>query len=204
MDITLLLFATLPPIILLYYVYSKDLYEKEPRSLIIKTFLFGALGFIPILIIELFTSVGFKSLFWYMLIGVALVEEGVKYLILRYYMFDKDDFNEPYDGIVYAVAISLGFAFVENIGYVYNYAPGSEYSIAVVRMFSAIPMHAVCGVMMGYYVGLAKFSKENSLKYMIYGLFFCYCDSRFLQLLFNAWIYFCLFINHSYYRDNIC
>ena len=172
MDLTLLSLATLPPIILLYFVYSKDLYEKEPRHLIIKSFAFGVLGFIPIYIIEVSTSSIFESLFWFMLIGVAFVEEGVKFLILRYYMYNKSDFNEPYDGIVYAVAISLGFAFIENIGYVYNYAPGSEYSVAIARMFTAIPMHAACGVIMGYYVGLAKFSSDKGSSYIVYALFF--------------------------------
>ena len=87
-------------------------------------------------------------------------------------MYNKSDFNEPYDGIVYAVAISLGFAFIENIGYVYNYAPGSEYSVAIARMFTAIPMHAACGVIMGYYVGLAKFSSDKGSSYIVYALFF--------------------------------
>ena len=73
------------------------------------------------------------------------------------------------DGIVYAVMISLGFATIENIGYVLNH-PGQETQIAIMRMFTAIPLHAVCGVILGYFVGLAKFS-ENKTSLLYKGLF---------------------------------
>lgn len=169
--IILFLLAVSPPILLLYYVYSKDLYEKEPRSLIIRSFFFGIISVFPILILEIiFDSFEYQSLLMYILISVALVEEGIKFLILRYYAYSKPDFNEPYDGIVYAVAISLGFATIENITYVFVYSPGSEFSIAILRMFSAIPLHAACGVLMGYYVGLAKFDSTNEVKNLFIGL----------------------------------
>ena len=73
------------------------------------------------------------------------------------------------DGIVYAVMISLGFATVENIAYVFN-NEGEEFFTAVIRMFTAIPLHAVCGVLLGYFVGLAKFS-DNSKPLLYKGLF---------------------------------
>ena len=171
MNIILIILAILPPVLLLYYVYKKDLYEKEPRSLIIKSFLFGGISIIPVVILELtFELFEFQSLLWYVLIGIAFVEEGVKFLILRYYAYTKSEFNEPYDGIVYAVAISLGFATVENIGYVFTYAPGSELTVAIIRMFSAIPLHAACGVLMGYYVGLSKFNSSKEMENFIIGL----------------------------------
>jgi RsiW-degrading membrane proteinase PrsW (M82 family) len=73
------------------------------------------------------------------------------------------------DGIVYAVMISLGFATVENIFYVFNH-PGQEIQVAIMRMFTAIPLHAACGIILGYFVGLAKFSdNKNILLYL--GLF---------------------------------
>ena len=165
-----LLFAIFPPLLIAYYIYQKDKYEKEPKSLIIKSFLFGCLGIIPAIFLELFAKGMFTNLFLYVFIGIALVEEGVKYFFLKKYLFNKPDFNEPMDGIVYAVMISLGFATVENIAYVLN-NEGQEMNVALMRMFTAIPLHAACGVILGYFVGLAKFAdNKNILLYK--GLFF--------------------------------
>jgi len=164
-----LLFAIFPPLLIAYYIYQKDKYEKEPKSLIIKSFLFGCLGIIPAIFLEAFAEGMFASLFLYVFIGIALVEEGVKYFFLKKYLFNKPDFNEPMDGIVYAVMISLGFATVENIFYVFNH-PGQEMQVAIMRMFTAIPLHAVCGVILGYFVGLAKFT-DNSKPLLYKGLF---------------------------------
>tara|TARA_B100000963_G_C22638253_1_gene678807 strand:- start:5712 stop:6362 length:651 start_codon:yes stop_codon:yes gene_type:complete len=162
--------AVAPPLLIAYYIYQKDKYEKEPRGLIVKSFLFGCLTVIPVLILEtIFNENLFSSLFLYMLLGVALVEEGVKFFFLKKYLFNHKEFNEPLDGIVYAVMISLGFATVENLFYVFNYAGDQETEVAIIRMFSAIPLHAACGVIMGYFVGLAKFSKESK-NYLFKGL----------------------------------
>ena len=164
-----LLLAVLPPLLIAYYVYQKDKYDKEPKSLIIKSFLFGCLGILPAIFLEFFTEIMFNNLFLYVFIGIALVEEGVKFFFLKKYLFNKPEFNEPMDGIVYAVMISLGFATVENICYVFTH-PGQEIQVAVMRMFTAIPLHAVCGVILGYFVGLAKFS-DNSRPLLYKGLF---------------------------------
>ena len=158
----LLLFAIFPPLLIAYYVYQKDKYEKEPKSLIIKSFLFGCVGVIPALFLEIFAKGMFTSLFLYVFFGIALVEEGVKYFFLKKYLFKKADFNEPMDGIVYGVMISLGFATVENIAYVLN-NEGQEINVALMRMFTAIPLHAACGVILGYFVGLAKFSDNRNI-----------------------------------------
>jgi len=165
----ILILAVLPPLLIAYYVYQKDKYDKEPKSLIIKSFLFGCLGIIPAIFLELFAKGMFTNLFLYVFFGIALVEEGVKYFFLKKYLFNKPDFNEPMDGIVYAVMISLGFATVENIAYVLN-NEGQEMNVALIRMFTAIPLHAVCGVILGYFVGLAKFS-DNSKPLLYKGLF---------------------------------
>jgi RsiW-degrading membrane proteinase PrsW (M82 family) len=158
----ILLLAILPPLLIAYYIYQKDKYDKEPKSLIIKSFLFGCLGIIPAIFLELFAEGMFNNLILYVFIGIALVEEGVKYFFLKKYLFNKPEFNEPMDGIVYAVMISLGFATVENIFYVFNH-PGQEMQVAIMRMFTAIPLHAACGVILGYFVGLAKFSDNKNI-----------------------------------------
>jgi len=179
----ILILAVAPPLLIAYYVYQKDKYDKEPKSLIIKSFLFGCLGIIPAIFLELFAEGMFTNLFLYVFIGIALVEEGVKYLFLKKYLFNKPDFNEPMDGIVYAVMISLGFATVENIFYVYG-EEGRGINVALMRMFTAIPLHAACGVILGYFVGLAKFSvNKNILFYK--GLFL----ATLVHALYNYFIF---------------
>lgn len=157
-----LLFASQAPIVAFFtYLYVRDRHGREPIWLLIKTTLFGALLGIPVIALELgfetLTELGQDStgaeLLIYALIGIAFVEEGAKFLLLRYYSFPNDEFNEPYDGIMYSGAISLGFAALENLMYLYGF--GIE--IAVLRAFTAVPMHAMTAVIMGYYVGNAKF-----------------------------------------------
>ena len=163
--------AVFPPLLIAYYIYQKDKYEKEPKELIVKSFLFGCITVIPVLILEtIFNENLFSSLFLYVFLGVALIEEGVKFFFLKKYLFNHKEFNEPFDGIVYAVMISLGFATVENLFYVFNYAGDQETQVAIIRMFSAIPLHAACGVIMGYFVGQAKFNIKSN-NYLFKGLF---------------------------------
>ena len=160
--------AILPPLYIIYFIYKNDLYEKEPHKLLVKTFFIGCMVVIPALTIELiFDESFFDNIFLYAMIGVALAEEGSKFIFLRFFNYKKNDFNEPYDGIMYAVVISMGFALVENIFYVFGNS-GQEISIGFLRMFTAIPMHATCGVIMGYYMGIAKLkSSKNSILFAI-------------------------------------
>lgn len=97
-------------------------------------------------------------------IGIGLVEEYSKFIFVRYYTYKKKDFNEPFDGIVYCVMVSMGFATLENILYVYK---GGE-SVAWMRMFTAVPMHAVFAIFMGYFMGIQKF--YNKKNFAIIGL----------------------------------
>ena len=87
---------------------------------------------------------------------VALVEESCKYLVLRWVLFRNDHFNEPFDGITYSVMVAMGFATAENIAYVVD--GGVE--VALIRMFTAVPAHAVFAILMGYYLGKARFGSS--------------------------------------------
>ena len=113
---------------------------------------------------------------------MALVEEFSKYIIVRFYAQKKNEFNEPFDGIVYAVMVSMGFAALENILYTYQYGFG----VGVTRAFTAVPAHATFGIIMGYFMGKAKFS-NNSIKLNLLGLLFA--------TLFHGSYDFFLFIN---------
>ena len=195
MTIILLILATLPPLFLAYYMYQKDVHEREPKKLIFFSLLLGAISVIPVLILESIAdlTVNEINLFIKVLIGVALVEEGVKYFFLMKFLYIKPDFNEPFDGIVYTVMLSLGFALVENIVYVFGYYSNQGMLTAILRMFTAIPMHTVFGVVMGYYVGLSKFNENKKTSLKITGLLL----AVILHFLYDYFLFLSLDENYS-------
>ena len=161
MSLYLLALAIAPGIAICFYIYFKDKYEKEPIRLLVISFILGVLSVIPTLLLsELGTYFfGFEptssNLVFSLIscvIGIGLVEEFSKFIFVRYYAYKKDDFNEPFDGIVYCVIVSMGFATIENILYV----AASGASTGWLRMFTAVPMHAVFAIVMGYYLGVQK------------------------------------------------
>ena len=84
--------------------------------------------------------------FNFVFLTAAPVEEGLKLSVLYYFVYKMKDFNEPMDGIVYGVTVSLGFATLENFYYVYllaDYFKTTSMSLAILRSFSAVPAHAV-------------------------------------------------------------
>lgn len=160
----LLSIAILPVFLLCYFIYQKDAH-KEPGALLAKLFGFGCLTAIPILIVELFLDpffstdhvIDFLTLFINVFVGIALIEEGFKWLVIKFIGFDNNEFDEIYDSIVYSVFVSLGFACVENIMYVFYYGFGT----GIVRALTAIPGHTSFGVIMGYFFSKAKVNQMN-------------------------------------------
>lgn len=168
----LIALAIAPAAAIIWYVYAKDLHEKESKKLLAIAFGFGILSIIPTMFGYLITEqwLSESSEFWkmaaYSFGVIALSEEVGKFLFLRFFLFKKKAFNEPYDGIIYSVMVSMGFATFENLLYV---AEGG-FGVGILRMFTAVPAHAVFGVIMGYWVGLAKFDAANRAKFMVFGL----------------------------------
>ena len=158
--------AIAPGIAIAFLIYFRDKFEKEPFRLVKNCFLFGMLSIVPAVIIELlFDKTGindktdvYKTLVYAFLI-VGLFEELCKFIVLRFYALKKEVFNEPFDGIVYSVMISMGFATIENVFYAISGGLGTTF----LRMLTAVPLHATAGVFMGYYVGKAKFGKYKIL-----------------------------------------
>ncbi|MFD1360579.1 glutamic-type intramembrane protease PrsW [Lentibacillus salinarum] len=147
-----------PAFALMAFFYLKDRFT-EPLSLMVKTFLFGALLVFPIMFIQYgFMAENMSDSFLiqsFLLSG--LIEEFFKWFIFLYVIFHHTEFDAHYDGIVYAVSISLGFAAVENI--LYLLTNGIEH--AFTRALFPVSSHALFGVMMGYHFGKAKKSKQN-------------------------------------------
>lgn len=168
----LILLALAPVFIISLFVYFKDKQNKEPFRLIILALALGMLSIIPAIILELIGNSFFDKMtmfntFIYAFFVVSLSEEGVKFFVLRKFFYRKDEFNERFDGIVYSVMISMGFAAVENIMYSLNHGFGT----AIMRIFTAVPAHAGFAIMMGYFVGKAKFAKSLNTYYLLIGLF---------------------------------
>ncbi len=155
----LIVMALAPVAIIAAYVYYRDKYEKEPIGLLLKALIAGGLTVIPILFVEKFLMLfigsfsGILKPAYNAFVVAAFTEELFKYLALILLFWKSKEFNEKFDGIVYAIFISLGFAAVENVMYVTQYG----YSTGLVRAITAVPAHAIFGATMGFYAGLAKF-----------------------------------------------
>ncbi|MCP4054603.1 PrsW family intramembrane metalloprotease [Mesoflavibacter zeaxanthinifaciens subsp. sabulilitoris] len=187
----LIIMALAPIATIVAYIYFKDKYEKEPTRLLIISFLLGAIVSVIITTIfyiffnnflpledKLSVWEQFKQAFFV----VGFSEELSKYLIVLLFAQRHKEFNEPFDGIVYAVMVSMGFAATENIMYVLQHGA----STALLRAFTAVPAHATFGILMGYFMGMAKF-KPNKLFLNLCGLL--------LAIVFHGAYDFFLFIN---------
>jgi len=160
-----LLALALAPVVLIFsYIYWRDRHEREPLRYLIFSTLWGVLIACPVVLLgqwlQGITGTSSDSsdpvaLAVNAFVVVAFVEEGMKFLVLRLYMYRKQEFDEPFDGIMYAVAVSLGFAGLENVLYVFTDLHPVQ--TGILRMFTAVPGHATFAIIMGYYVGRAKF-----------------------------------------------
>jgi RsiW-degrading membrane proteinase PrsW (M82 family) len=147
-------------------VYFKDKYDKEPKRLLLFSFLLGAIVSIIIttliyfgidIVLPLKDKFSVPQQFVKAFLVVGLTEEFSKYIIVRFYAQPNKAFDEPFDGIMYSVMVSMGFAATENIFYVLE----SGYVTGILRALTAVPAHATFGILMGYFMGKAKFSKNR-------------------------------------------
>ena len=172
----LILLAIAPGIAICLFIFYRDAFNKEPKLNLIITFILGALtvfpaGYLEEAIIDNNAN-GIADMAVRAFFLVALVEEAVKFAVLRAYSYPKKSFDEPLDGIVYGVMASMGFATLENIFYVLNPPPGfTSVNVGFSRMFTAVPGHAVFGVLMGYFAGKAKFNPGKSAILLFQGFF---------------------------------
>lgn len=159
--------ALFPVIVLCYFIYKRD-NHKEPGNLLTKLFACGCLTVIPVLFFELFLGKIFSTkkvydfflLFINVFISVGLVEEGFKWLVVKILGYNNQEFDEIYDIIVYSVFVSLGFACIENIMYVFLNGIGT----AIMRALTAVPGHTCFAVIMGYFLSKAKVNEINGNK----------------------------------------
>jgi RsiW-degrading membrane proteinase PrsW (M82 family) len=162
----LFLLAVAPSMIIIIYIYIKDKFEREPWHMLLKSFFLGATASIGLTFVlgttlnALLPPLDANSISDMLIkafLVVALVEEFSKYIVVRYFAQRDKEFDEPFDGIVYAVMVSMGFATLENVMYVFVYG----FETGVLRAFTAVPAHATFAILMGYYMGKAKFSRNR-------------------------------------------
>ncbi len=192
----LLALAIAPGIAICLFIYFKDKYNKEPFGLLLWLFILGMFSVLPALLAEMALtkpvermvgeSVFYTALFSYIIVGLS--EELSKYLVLRYFAFNRKAFDDPFDGILYSVMIGMGFATLENISYVTTYGLAT----AITRMFLSVPAHATFAVLMGYHVGLAKFDPARRSRFLALAIFWpvlFHGTFDFFLFLGNTWLH---------------
>lgn len=165
----LFVLSVLPVILVGKYIYKKDI-NKEPKKLLKKLFIYGILScfltlFITLVLELLFPifsleteNANFFELFIQVFIGIALVEEFSKWIMVYKISYNNKEYDEVYDMVVYATFVSLGFACFENILYVMS----KGITTAFLRGILSVPGHACNGVFMGYYLSLSKLALLNN------------------------------------------
>jgi len=185
----LIALAIAPGIAISLFIFHRDAYNREPKLNLIVSFILGVMVVFPIAWAEQYFSASFdKSVAGIALsafLGVALIEELGKFLVLRLYAYRRKSFDEPLDGIVYSVMVSMGFATLENWLYVKQFG----IQVGFMRMFLAVPAHATFAILMGFYTGKAKFEPRNRLGFLLKGLFWA--------VLFHGLYDFFLFMQQS-------
>jgi RsiW-degrading membrane proteinase PrsW (M82 family) len=168
------LLASLAPVfIILFYIWFRDKYDREPLGMLIKALLIGVVIVVPVIFVEgmlmnqMPQSGKVAEAAYQAFVVAGFTEELFKFLALYILVWRSPSFNEQFDGIVYAVFVSLGFAGVENVLYVID----GGMQTALIRAITAVPAHAIFGIAMGFYLGIARRYKELRSNYMARALF---------------------------------
>ncbi|MFS8652498.1 MAG: glutamic-type intramembrane protease PrsW [Caldibacillus sp.] len=183
-----------PGLALLSYFYLREEIRSEPIFEMLRSFLLGAILVFPIMFIQYVMEV--ENVLPFRLLDAfirsSLLEEFFKWFIIYFTAYRFLEFQKPYDGIIYGVAVSLGYASAENILYLMAYGFDMEY--ALLRAFLPVSSHAVFGVIMGYYYGKSKFANsENRYKLLLLALFvpfFLHGLYDYILLFQNATVFF--------------
>jgi len=191
--------ALAPAVFIAAYILYRDRKEPEPPNMLIRSFLLGTLSpFLALWLGNFTQKMGLASggegmqLLGYAFITVAAAEEVAKFAVL-WYLSRSKWFDEPFDGIVYGVIVALGFATLENFLYVFSVETMQEsMSIALKRMFTAVPAHAAFGAIMGYFLGLSRYLHTRNplvtLTGILIAIFFHGAYDYFLMARSNWWL----------------
>ena len=161
-----LLVSLVPTLFLVGFVLYTDRKSKEPLKNIIICLLSGILtvalaGYLEQLIMPYFSNNVILTYVW------AFIEEISKMAIFFLFIFDNKHYDDIYDGVVYMTLIALSFAGLENIMYAFSESTiSNSISLALMRDFTTMPLHVVCGIVIGFFVSIGNFSKDKNKKYI--------------------------------------
>lgn len=226
MNPLLLLLAILPGLIISYAIFRIDKYEREPLVPLILCFILGAAATVPAVSAERWVVSGMPAPPYDLaqtivlsFVALSFIEEIAKFILLLLLAFPFKFFNEPLDGIVYAVLIAMGFATWENVAYADRFGMHT----VLVRSLTAVPAHLTFAIVQGYFTGLAKFDPPRRrlllafglglaiLLHGLYDLLILQNWSKWLVVLGTVALYLCLFfcgnlirhhLEHSPFRNN--
>lgn len=171
----LILVTIVPGLLWLMYFYRKDIYEPEPKNIVLRSFMLGMAAVLAAALIEILFRDGLESarlsgdlfgLFLYSFLGIGLVEEGLKMAVIWFSAYRSPEFNEIMDGIIYGTSVGLGFAALENL----FYARAWGLWIALSRAVLTCLAHALFSGLAGFFMALARFNPEKRTGYMLKGL----------------------------------
>jgi len=191
-----LIYAVFPVLIISYYLLKRSRFDQPVRVVIVTFFLGFGVAF-PLQALNAFidpfgelfhVTVNGKN-FYESFLRAAFQEEAFKFLIIVYYCMHLREFKKPMDAIIFGVSASLGFAMIENWGYVINALVGDGFStakeVAIIRALTAILLHMICGIMMGFYL-IDYIFGEGKKTYLILSLLFPVCLHGFYNFILKS------------------
>ena len=175
------IFALLPSIIWLLFYLRKDAHPESNR-MILKIFFFGMLItgpaiFLEMAIFEVFGKLNFSSftiLILNIFFGAALIEESLKFLVVKWQVFNNPELNEPVDTMLYMIISALGFAAGENLLILFPLKStflSQIVGVSLIRFLGATFLHALASAIVGFFIGLSFFRKKERVKLISFGLF---------------------------------
>lgn len=192
-----LFFGILPSLLWLQFYLRRDV-KPEPKLMILKIFLYGMLLTIPAIFLEKaffevieIVSSNFSAFLVSVLnifLGVAFVEEYLKFLLIKLKIINDPEFDEPIDAMIYMIIAALGFAAAENILVLFSVAGqgsvgngfflpaltpdslGTIFDISILRFLGATFLHALSSAIVGFFIGLSFFEKKKRGKFILIGI----------------------------------
>lgn len=165
-----LIFSLVPTLLLVAFVLYTDRKSREPVKNVVLCLLSGILtisvaGYFENLVMPYFSNNTILTFVW------AFIEELSKIAIFFLFIFDNKHYDDIYDGIVYMMLIALSFAGLENIMYAFSESTiNDSISLALMRDFTTVPLHVICGIVIGYFMSLGSFSKSKDKKIINFSL----------------------------------
>mgnify|MGYP001560792217 CR=1 FL=1 len=189
--IIFIIFGLLPSLVWLFYYLKKDLHP-ESKLMIVKVFFYGIIVTVPVFFIQIWLSqlltqvqsleffvdypVVVDILKWFFVI--ALTEEALKYMVLKFAVLKNGELDEPLDIMLYMVIIALGFAGLENILYLLSPVNNLSFDtilkttiiISFVRFIGATFLHTLCSALLGYFLALSFLKNKQRIPLTIFGI----------------------------------